>query len=343
VYPFTAIVKQDDMKLALLLNIINPSIGGVLIKGEKGTAKSTAVRSLCNLLPKMNGIAESPFFCDPEEPRDYCEVSKEMVEKGEPFTIEQRTMRVVELPVASTEDRVVGSLDIEHAITHGQKRFEHGILAAAHRNFLYVDEINLLDDHIVDLLLDSAAMGKNTIEREGISYSHPARFVLVGTMNPEEGDLRPQLLDRFGLSIEIYGEKDPSDRVEVIKRRLAYEQDPESFLQRFAVEQQQLIEQITSAKQLLHSVTIDDSMLELIAKISIEYNVEGHRTDLTLMKAALTLAALNKRSEVQLEDIEQVAPLVLSHRLKRTPFSNDSFDSSKLQQLLQGKTEAVVQ
>ncbi|HEY3425053.1 MAG TPA: AAA family ATPase, partial [Negativicutes bacterium] len=213
VYPFTAIVGQDDMKLTLILNVINPALGGVLIKGEKGTAKSTAVRALADLLPAMEVVRDCPFHCDPQDSNRMCETCLKKVQAKQTLTISAAKMRVVELPVSATEDRVVGTLDIEHAIKHGEKKFEPGILAQANRNILYVDEINLLDDHVVDVLLDAAAMGINTVEREGVSYSHPARFVLVGTMNPEEGDIRPQLLDRFGLSVTVVGEHQPEQRV----------------------------------------------------------------------------------------------------------------------------------
>lgn len=223
VYPFSAIVGQDNMKLSLILNVINPSLGGVLIKGEKGTAKSTAVRALAELLPPMKAVCGCKFHCDPEDKSALCDECRNLYRQNGNLPEEFIKMKVVELPVSATEDRVVGTLDIEHAIKHGEKKFEPGILAAANRNILYVDEINLLDDHVVDVLLDAAAMGVNTVEREGVSYSHPARFVLVGTMNPEEGDIRPQLLDRFGLSVVVKGENDPQQRVEVIKRRLEYE------------------------------------------------------------------------------------------------------------------------
>ena len=228
-YPFSAIVGQEEMKKALLLNIVMPSLGGVLIKGEKGTAKSTAVRAAAELLPAMRAVAGCACRCDPAAPEFFCDDCRRKAAAGARMKEESVPMRVVELPVSATEDRVVGTLDIEAAIRHGRKEFEAGILAEANRSILYVDEINLLDDHIVDILLDSAAMGVNTVEREGISYAHPARFVLVGTMNPEEGDIRPQLLDRFALSVTVTGEREAKDRIEVVKRRIAYEQDAEGF------------------------------------------------------------------------------------------------------------------
>lgn len=341
-YPFTGIVKQDQMKLALILNVIMPSIGGVLIKGEKGTAKSTTVRSLADLMPELDGVSESMFFCDPNDPRNYCETCKDMIVKGIPFTIEKKKMRVVDLPVGATEDRVVGTIDIEHAIKHGEKRFEPGLLANAHRQFLYVDEINLLDDHIVDVLLDAAAMGRNTIEREGISYSHPARFVLVGTMNPEEGELRPQLLDRFGLSVEVNGEKEAADRVEVIKRRLQFEENPEGFIAEFHEEQEALREKIRQAQERLPGMIVPDRLYYLAAMISIGFAVEGHRTDITLIKTAQTLASFEGRTEVTEEDMLAIAPLVLGHRLASTPFKQKAFDRQMLQSIYENYEKEVL-
>lgn len=282
VYPFTAIVGQEEMKLALILNIINPALGGVLIRGEKGTAKSTAVRGLCNLL--------------------------------------EQTRRVVELPISATEDRVVGTLNIEQAIQKGEKVFEPGILAEANGNILYVDEINLLDDHIVDVLLDSAAMGVNTVEREGISYSHPARFVLVGTMNPEEGDLRPQLLDRFGLVVEIKGEQEIAKRSELIRRRMEFEKNPSEFARRFASQEQQLRKRIRQAQELLAEIEIGEERYLDAAKIGAALQVDGHRADITLLKTAATMAAFEEKECVTREHIVAAAKLVLPHRLRRLPF-----------------------
>lgn len=341
-YPFTAIVKQDQMKLALILNVIMPSIGGVLIKGEKGTAKSTAVRSLADLMPEQDGITESMFFCDPKELRDYCETCQDMVQENKTFTIEKKKMRVIDLPIGATEDRVVGTLDIEYAIKNGEKRFEPGLLATAHRQFLYVDEINLLDDHIVDVLLDAAAMGRNTIEREGISFCHPARFVLVGTMNPEEGELRPQLLDRFGLSVEVNGEKDAVDRVQVIKRRLQYEHDPETVINEYSLEQEKLREKIRQAQDRLSSMVIPDRLYYLAAMISIGFAVEGHRTDITLIKTAQSLASFEGRNEVSEEDLLAIAPLVLGHRLASSPFKQTAFDDNQLQEIYRKYAKEVL-
>lgn len=285
VYPFTAIVGQEDMKKALLLNLINPSLGGVLIRGEKGTAKSTAVRALGALLEEV---------------------------------------RVVELPISATEDRVVGSLNIEEAVKNGEKVFEPGILVQANGNILYVDEINLLDDHIVDILLDSAAMGVNTVEREGISYSHAAKFVLVGTMNPEEGDLRPQLLDRFGLVVEIKGEEDIEKRSELIRRRLSFEQDPQEFIREYKEEENTLKCKIKEAKELLPKIIIEEKCYRDAAKIGAALHVDGHRADITLLKTALTLAAFYGEEKISRKHILEAAKMVLPHRMRRMPFDTSN-------------------
>lgn len=334
VYPFTSIVGQEEMKLSLILNVINPSLGGVLIKGEKGTAKSTAVRALAELLPAMEVVDGCQFHCDPSELNLLCEACQKKQKENKLASHHAVKMRVVELPVSATEDRVVGTLDIEHAIKHGEKKFEAGILAQANRNILYVDEINLLDDHVVDVLLDAAAMGINTVEREGVSYSHPARFVLVGTMNPEEGDIRPQLLDRFGLSVVVTGEHEPEKRVEVIKRRLGYESDPEAFIASCQEEQEALATKIIQARKILAKVTISDKLLVAVAKMAIELGVDGHRSDITTIKAAMTLAAFDGREEVLLEDIKNAAKLVLPHRMRRRPFEEGSLDWDKVEVLL---------
>lgn len=336
VYPFTAIVGQEAMKLSLILNVINPSLGGVLIKGEKGTAKSTAVRALAELLPAMDSISGCKFHCNPYDNNNLCDECAKKLQEGELIKVDSAKMRVVELPVSATEDRVVGTLDIEHAIKHGEKKFEPGILALANRNILYVDEINLLDDHVVDVLLDAAAMGVNTVEREGVSYSHPARFVLVGTMNPEEGDIRPQLLDRFGLSVVVTGEHEPSMRVEVIKRRLAYELDPDGFIEKFQAEQNDLADKITAAKEILPNVKISDEILGIVAKLAIELGVDGHRADITVIKTAITVAAYNGRTEVGLDDLKQAAKLVLPHRMRRRPFEEGELDWNKVESFLDG-------
>jgi magnesium chelatase subunit D len=334
-YPFSAIVGQERMKKALLLNAINPRIGGVLIKGEKGTAKSTAVRALADLLPEIEVVQDCVFGCNPDEPNEMCE---QCLEKSEP-KIDIRKMKVIDLPIGSTEDRVVGTLDIEHTIKKGEKKFEPGILADAQRNILYVDEVNLLDDHIVDVLLDAAAMGVNIVEREGVSFSHPSSFILVGTMNPEEGELRPQLLDRFGLCAEIEGISEAEARVEIVKRRMEYEKDPECFIKEWENEEEELKERIVRAKELLQSVKIDDDKLKLIAQICIDMSVDGHRADIAMMKTAATIAAFHERNEVTEEDVKEAAELVLPHRMRRKPFSEQKMEQEKLDQSMQKHKE----
>ena len=285
IYPFTAIVGQECMKEALVLNTVFPSIGGVLIKGEKGTAKSTSVRALAELLPGKDVMKGCPCGCSWYEQNNICPDCQDRRADG---TIEKETvpMRVVELPLNSTEDRVAGTMDIEHAISTGRKKFEPGILAKANGNILYVDEVNLLDDHLVDLLLDAAAMGVNFIEREGISFSHPSKFILVGTMNPEEGELRPQLLDRFGLTVDVKGETDPKDRVEVIRRRIAFEKDPDSFIGSYAEAQDELRSDIIEARKIIDTIEPDEDALNTAVKLSMSIGVDGHRADLILIKTA---------------------------------------------------------
>ncbi|MEG2288687.1 MAG: AAA family ATPase [Clostridium sp.] len=334
VYPFTAIVGQESMKMALILNIINPSLGGVLIRGEKGTAKSTAVRALAELLPERSQIEGCIFGCSLDDVTNYCNECENKLGKGEVLKSVIGKMRVIDLPVSATEDRVVGTLDIEYAIKKGEKKFESGILGQANRNILYVDEINLLDDHVVDVLLDSAAMGVNTIEREGISYSHPSKFILVGTMNPEEGDLRPQLLDRFGMVVDVVGERNTDSRVEVIKRRLEYEKDKEAFTLSYDEKQKELEEKILKAKEKLPKVTIGEEIYEIAATISISMGVDGHRADISMIKTAMTIAALNERDRVTSKDMVEAAKFVLPHRMRRTPFEDGFIDFSKVEDII---------
>lgn len=334
IFPFAALVGQEEMKKALILNAVNPRIGGVLIRGEKGTAKSTAVRGLAELLPEIRVVADCPFGCDPDDITTMCAGCRERREGGEELPAATRKMRVVDLPVSATEDRVVGTLDIEHALKKGEKRFEPGVLAEANRGILYVDEVNLLDDHVVDVLLDAAAMGVNSVEREGVSFSHPASFILVGTMNPEEGELRPQLLDRFGLCVNITGVTDPALRAEIVKRRLAFEEDPAGFAAAWAAEQEKLREQIVAARALLPRVAVSDEILLFIARIAIEMEVDGHRADLVMLKAAKTNAALAGRREVTEEDVRATAHLALAHRMRRKPFQEIGIDHEKLAGIL---------
>jgi Mg-chelatase subunit ChlI len=321
IYPFTAIVGQEDMKLALILNAINPSIGGVLIKGEKGTAKSTAVRALANVLPEYEVVADCPYNCPPGRPEEMCrECSARYAISPDNLPRTVRKMRVVNLPINASEDRVVGTLDLEKALKQGELHFSPGVLAEANRNILYVDEVNLLDDHIVDLLLDAAAMGVNIVEREGISYNHPARFLLVGTMNPEEGDLRPQLLDRFGLSVEIGGIKNIMQRVEIVERRRQFEQNPEAFLESYAGAEQELAGQITSAIVRLPGLQVSRTILEFIARLNIELDIDGHRGDIVTGKAAQAYAAYRGAEAITHEHVRKVAEMALSHRLHTTSF-----------------------
>lgn len=335
-YPFAAIVGQDIMKKGLLLNVINPRLSGILIRGEKGTAKSTAVRALAELLPDIAVVEGCAYSCDPDNIETYCPACRQRYEAGEILGRARRSMRVVNLPVSATEDRVVGTLDIEQAIKSGEKKFEPGVLAEANRGILYVDEVNLLDDHIVDVLLDAAAMGVNTVEREGVSYSHPAQFILVGTMNPEEGELRPQLLDRFGLCVTIAGIYEAGQRVDVIKRRAAFEENAAAFAAVWAGEQTRLKEQIATAQQLLPAVQADDDILYKIAGTAIEVGVDGHRADLVMLKAAKALAAWDGCEQVRSEHVEAVVELALLHRMRRKPFQEVGASQRKLAQVIKG-------
>jgi len=318
-YPFSAIVGQEKMKLALLLNAIQPAIGGVLIRGEKGTAKSTAVRALAAVLPELTVVENCPFSCAPDQPEAMCSSCQTRLKQGEPLPVAHRRMRVVDLPINASEDRVVGTLDLEHALSEGRRRFEHGVLAEANRGILYVDEVNLLDDYVVDVLLDAAAMGVNIVEREGISFSHPARFMLVGTMNPEEGELRPQLTDRFGLCVDIESIHDIRQRVEIVERRERFETDPTAFLAVYAASEQELRTRITQAARLEKRVTVPRHIAELIAMINIELSVDGHRGDIVMRRAAQTYAAYLNEEDVTPEHVYTIAPLALAHRLKRLP------------------------
>ncbi len=320
VFPFTAIVNQERMKRALILNAINFRIGGVLIRGERGTAKSTAARGLAALLPEITVVADGHFNCDPDQPATWCTECRTRVAQGETLPRLTRTVPFVELPIGATEDRVVGTLDIERAIQKGERRFEPGVLAAANRGILYVDEVNLLDDHIVDVLLDAAAMGVNTVEREGISFQHPARFILVGTMNPEEGDLRPQLLDRFALCVDVGGVHDARARMAIMERNLAFEQDGDGFSEEWAPQEETLAERIAEARRLLPEVRYTRADMATIAEMMAGLGVDGHRGDLVILKTAVAHAAWETRRRVTDRDIMLAAELALPHRLKRRPF-----------------------
>lgn len=333
IYPFTAIVDQESMKIALILNVIDPSIGGVLIMGEKGTAKSTTVRALADLLPEIEVVKGCKFNCNPKGP--YCDDCLELLKNGGKLEIEKKKMRVVELPLGVTEDRVVGTLDIEYAIKKGEKKFEPGILAEANRNFLYVDEVNLLEDHIVDLLLDSAAMGINYVEREGISFSHPAQFILVGTMNPEEGELRPQLLDRFGLCVEVESLRDKNLRKEILKRKIAFDDDPENFYKKWEKKQKELAQKIIQAKENLKNIEVPESIYSTIVEITSQLNLDGHRADIVILKAGRAYSAFLGKNKVEKEDIKNIAKMCLKHRLKRLPFEETFEEVEKLNAILE--------
>ncbi len=335
IFPFTAIVGQERMRRALVLNAVYPQIGGVLIRGERGTAKSTAARALAALLPEIAVVADCPFGCDPDSPTTWCTNCRERSARGDTLPVALRKTKFVDLPVSATEDRVVGTLDIERAIQKGERHFEPGVLASANRGLLYVDEVNLLDDHVVDLLLDSAAMGINVVEREGISFSHPARFILVGTMNPEEGDLRPQLLDRFALCVDMQGIRDPMARMAILERNLDFESDAEDFRAEWEPREHQLSHEIEQARTLLPKVKHTQTDLATIANLMASLGVDGHRADLVILKASRAHAALQGRTYITHEDILLAAELALPHRLKRGPFHDRELTSEDLSERLE--------
>lgn len=329
-YPFTAIVGQDDLRLGLLLNAVSPAVGGVLVRGEKGTAKSTAVRALAALMPEVSVVPGCRFSCAPDAPEPACPDGPHEAGPGV-----SRAARTVELPVGASEDRLVGALDIERALAEGVKAFEPGLLADAHRGILYVDEVNLLHDHLVDLLLDAAAMGASYVEREGVSVRHAARFLLVGTMNPEEGELRPQLLDRFGLTVEVAASRETDLRVEVVRRRLAYDDDPAAFAARWADEEGALRARIVAARALLPHVRLGDGALRQIAATCAAFEVDGMRADIVMARTATALAAWAGRNDVLAEDVRQAALLALPHRRRRNPFDAPGLDEDKLDDTLE--------
>ncbi len=337
-FPLSAIVGQETLKNALLLNAVDPRVGGVLIRGERGTAKSTAVRALSAVLPEIDVVDQCRFGCDPSEPASWCPECRERREEGT-LPRAKRQAGVVNLPVSATEDRLVGTIDLEHALKHGVRAFEPGILARANRSILYVDEVNLLDDHLVDTLLDAAAMGVNSVEREGISFEHPSRFILVGTMNPEEGDIRPQLLDRFGLCVDVVAERDPAARVEVIKRRRSFEEDAGAFLREWTDSEDDLRVRLKHARLRLPSIEPGEELLRAVAGICAAVGVDGHRADLVMVRAACAFAALEGRTDVDTDDVLHVAPLVLAHRVKRTPFGNESYDAQTVRSAIQESRE----
>jgi len=325
VFPFTAIVGQEEMKLALLLNVIDPKIGGVMIMGDRGTGKSTTIRALADVLPAIEIVAGDPFNSHPTDSSLMSDGVKQRIESGEEISLAQKKVPMIDLPLGATEDRVCGTIDIEKALSEGVKAFEPGLLAQANRGILYVDEVNLLDDHLVDVLLDSAASGWNTVEREGISIRHPARFVLVGSGNPEEGELRPQLLDRFGLHAEIRTVKDPALRVQIVEQRSEFDQEPEAFLEAYRPQQEELQQRLVGAQHRLKSVTIDHDLKIKISQVCSELDVDGLRGDIVTNRTAKALTALDGRTEVTVDDIKRVIVMALRHRLRKDPL--ESIDS----------------
>lgn len=329
-FPFSAIVEQAQLKTALLLCAVDPSLGGVLIRGDKGSAKSTAARALTDILPLIEKVAGCSFNCTPGAPCEHCDICSDanavMLASPVPF---------VTLPLGATEDRVVGTLDLQQALKSAQRVFQPGLLAAAHRGILYIDEVNLLPDHLVDVLLDAAAMGINSVQRESLSVTHPARFTLIGTMNLEEGDLRPQLLDRFGLMVEVTGPRDKTLRAEVVRRRIAFETDQAGYIAAWSREQQALRQQLATAQGLLPKVTLDDALLDLISHLCCEFEVASLRADIVMHKAARALAALSGRSQVTPDDVRGAAELALPHRRRRKPFEQPGLDKERLDELIQ--------
>ncbi|MDD3552430.1 MAG: putative cobaltochelatase [Methanothrix soehngenii] len=334
--PFTSIVGQDDMRFALILNAINPRIGGVLIRGDKGTAKSTAVRSLADLLETIQVASDCPFNCNPENPEDMCDLCYQKSQSNQITAVEKKTP-VVDLPLGATEDRVVGSLNVERAIKEGIKALEPGILAAANRGILYIDEVNLLDDHVADVLLDAAAMGVNIVEREGVSVAHPSKFILVGTMNPEEGEIRPQLLDRFGLQVSVAGIEDVEQRMQIAKIAEAFDLDPKGFAKEWQQEQVDMKQKISRARQLLSQVSMSDDFLRLIASTCIDLGVKTHRAEIVITRTAKTIAAFDGRTEVNQEDVKKAMELALAHRMRSRPFEPPTLNKERLEKSMSQK------
>ena len=329
-FPFSAIVEQTQLKTALLLCAVDPSLGGVLIRGDKGTAKSTAARALTDVLPQIERVVGCAFNCAPGVPYGQCEVCN-----AEGVMAEASTVPFITLPLGATEDRVVGTLDLEQALQGAKRAFQPGLLAAAHRGILYIDEVNLLPDHLVDVLLDAAAMGVNSVQREGLSVTHPARFTLIGTMNLEEGDLRPQLLDRFGLMVEVTAPREKTLRAEVVRRRIAFEADPVAYAAVWVREQDALRSRLATAQRILPQVILDDALLDLISHLCCEFDVASLRADIVMHKAARALAALDGRSRVTPDDVRNAAELALPHRRRRKPFEQPGLDRERLDELMQ--------
>lgn len=336
IFPFTALVGQDSFKKALLINAVDPGIGGVLIKGDKGTGKSTAVRSLSHLLPSLEVVSECPFNCHPRELKLMCPDCQEKHKKNGKLPSQKKPMEIIDLPISATEDMVIGSINIKKVLEEGNKALEPGILARANRNILYIDEVNLLDEHLVNVLLDSAAMGVNIVEREGISIHHPSRFILVGTMNPEEGELRPQILDRFGLSVDIQALNTKKERLKIMEYRREFDTDPWLFENRFLKKQKKLEEQIIQAKEQLPLVKISEDMLEMIVDITTGLGIKTHRADIVMEKTSRALAALDGRKDVTAEDVKEAGIMALKHRMKQLPFEKEEeLNLKTLEQIIQ--------
>ncbi len=333
VYPFSAIVGQEEMKRALLIAAVDPGVGGVMIFGDRGTGKSTAVRAMPALLPPMDVVEGCRYGCDPAANGARCEECRAREAAGERMRRRRTSVPVVDLPLGATEDRVVGALDLERALTRGEKAFEPGLLARAHRGFLYLDEVNLLEDHLVDLLLDVAASGENLVEREGLSLRHPARFVLIGSGNPEEGELRPQLLDRFGLSVEVTTPTDLDARLEVVRRRDAFDRDPDGFLARWHRRDLEVRKRIVAARERLAGVEVPDAVLRRAGELCLRLGTDGLRGELTLLRAARALAAYEGRRAATDEDVRAVAPSALRHRLRRNPL-DDTGSTARVERAL---------
>jgi magnesium chelatase subunit D len=334
IYPFSAIVNQDAMKTCLLLNAVSPELGGVLIRGHKGTAKTTAVRALGRLLPEITVVADCPYHCPPDKPEQMCTDCLQKWKANEKLLSKKQRMSIIELPLNATEDRVAGSLHIEHALKTGTRRFEPGLIATANQGILYVDEINLLEDHLVDILLDAAASGIHIVEREGISVTHPANFILVGTMNPEEGEIRPQFLDRFGLSVNISSIQDIQKRECIAKRRFEFENNKESFLNKWKKQEEIIGSQVITARNQLNNIQISDDMVNLAVKLALKSATQGHRAEITLLKAARAFAAFLEKQYVERSDLIHVAPFVLRHRMHKSPLDPEEKIDQQLEDVI---------
>ncbi len=340
IYPFSALVDQDALKTALLLAAVDPGVGGVLIQGQKGTAKSTAARALATLIPPIEVVADCPYHSHPDEPEQMQADALRRYKAGEELPRSVIPVPLVEVPLGATEDRVVGSLDIHSALEHGEVRFQPGLLAQANRGVLYVDEVNLLPDHLVDVLLDSAASGVNRVEREGVSHSHPARFLLVGTMNPEEGELRPQFLDRFGLCVTVTGVRDPASREQLVRRRLAFEDSPERFVEAWREHEEALARRIAAAREALAAVELTDRIWRSIVQLVSAAEVHGHRAELAIARGARALAALTEKQRVTQAEVAEAARLVLPHRLRNMPLQLGGDIEEQVDQVIRGSLDS---